>query len=283
MMTVESVLISPTELAELLASERPPIVADVRWSLGGPPGKPDFVASHIPGAVWIDLESQLASPPGAGGRHPLPRIDVFQEAMRDIGVCGDSLVVAYDAATSQAAARLWWLLSDAGHHQVRVLNGGLAAWIAAGLPTVTGPGAPSTHGDFVARPGQRAQVNAAEIAAKLRISDGLTLVDVRAPERYSGDKEPIDPVPGHIPGAINMPAAANLDVNGRFLPPAEIAARYAAAGGVEGAVLYCGSGVTAAQSLLALESAGVTAAIYPGSWSDWITDPTRPIATGTGP
>jgi thiosulfate/3-mercaptopyruvate sulfurtransferase len=282
-MTSESVLTSPAELADLLGSERPPILADVRWSLGGPPGKPDFVASHIPGAVWVDLEAQLASPPGAGGRHPLPRIDVFQQAMRDIGVCEDSLVVAYDAATSQAAARLWWLLSDAGHHQVRVLNGGLAAWIAAGLPTVSGPGAPSTHGDFVARPGQRAQVNAAEIAAKLRISDGLTLVDVRAPERYSGDKEPIDPVRGHIPGAINMPAAANLDINGRFLPPAEIAARYAAAGGVEGAVLYCGSGVTAAQSLLALESAGVTAAIYPGSWSDWITDPSRPIATGTGP
>jgi thiosulfate/3-mercaptopyruvate sulfurtransferase len=281
-MTTESVLISPTELDSVLASERPPIVADVRWSLGGPPGKPDFVASHIPGAVWIDLEVQLASPPGAGGRHPLPRIDVFQQAMRDIGVCEDSLVVAYDAATSQAAARLWWLLSDAGHHQVRVLNGGLAAWIAAGLPTVSGPGAPSTQGDFVARPGQRAQLNAAEIAATLGESDGLTLVDVRAPERYSGDKEPIDPVAGHIPGAINMPATANLDVDGRFLPPAEIAARYAAAGGVEGAVLYCGSGVTAAQSLLALESAGVTAAIYPGSWSDWITDPTRPTATGTG-
>jgi thiosulfate/3-mercaptopyruvate sulfurtransferase len=281
-MTTESVLISPTELDSLLASERPPIVADVRWSLGGPPGKPDFVASHIPGAVWIDLEAQLASPPGAGGRHPLPRIDVFQQAMRDIGVCEDSLVVAYDAATSQAAARLWWLLSDAGHHQVRVLNGGLAAWIAAGLPTVSGPGALSTKGDFVARPGQRAQLNAAEIAATLGESDGLTLVDVRAPERYSGDKEPIDPVAGHIPGAINMPATANLDVDGRFLPPAEIAARYAAAGGVEGAVLYCGSGVTAAQSLLALESAGVTAAIYPGSWSDWITDPTRPIATSTG-
>lgn len=284
MMTTESVLISPTELDSLLlASERPPIVADVRWSLGGPPGKPDFVASHIPGAVWIDLEAQLASPPGVGGRHPLPRIDVFQQAMRDIGVCADSLVVVYDAATSQAAARLWWLLSDAGHHQVRVLNGGLAAWIAAGLPTVSGPGTPSTQGDFVARPGQRAQLNAAEIASKLGMSDGLTLVDVRAPERYSGDKEPIDPIAGHIPGAINMPATANLDVDGRFLPPAEITARYAAAGGVEGAVLYCGSGVTAAQSLLALESAGVTAAIYPGSWSDWITDPTRPIATGTAP
>jgi thiosulfate/3-mercaptopyruvate sulfurtransferase len=280
-MTSESVLISPTELASLLASERPPIVADVRWSLGGPPGKPDFVASHIPGAVWIDLEAQLASPPGVGGRHPLPRIDVFQQAMRDIGVCADSLVVVYDAATSQAAARLWWLLSDAGHHQVRVLNGGLAAWIVAGLPTVSDPGAPSTQGDFVARPGQRAQLNAAEIASKLGMSNGLTLIDVRAPERYSGDKEPIDPIAGHIPGAINVPATANLDVNGRFLPPDEIAARYATAGGVEGAVLYCGSGVTAAQSLLALESAGVTAAIYPGSWSDWITDPTRPIATGT--
>jgi thiosulfate/3-mercaptopyruvate sulfurtransferase len=282
-MTSESVLISATELASLLASERPPILADVRWSLGGPPGKPDFVASHIPGAVWVDLEAQLASTPGAGGRHPLPRIDVFQQAMRDIGVCEDSFVVAYDAATSQAAARLWWLLTDAGHHKVRVLNGGLAAWIAAGLPTESGPGPRSTHGDFVARPSQRAQVNGAEIAAKLGMSDGLTLVDVRAPERYSGDKEPIDPVAGHIPGAINMPATANLDVDGHFLPPVEIAARYAAAGGVEGAVLYCGSGVTATQSLLALESAGVTAAIYPGSWSDWITDPTRPIATGTRP
>ena len=166
-MTSESVLISPAELADLLGSERTPILADVRWSLGGPPGKPDFVASHIPGAVWVDLEAQLASPPGTGGRHPLPRIDLFQQAMRDIGVCEDSLVVAYDAATSQAAARLWWLLSDAGHDQVKVLNGGLAAWIAAGLPTVSGPGAPSTQGDFVARPGQRAQVNAAEIAAEL--------------------------------------------------------------------------------------------------------------------
>ena len=277
-MTSESVLISPAELADLLGSERPPILADVRWSLGGPPGKPDFVASHIPGAVWVDLEAQLASPPGAGGRHPLPRIDRFQQAMRDIGVCEDSLVVVYDAATSQAAARVWWLLSDAGHDQVKVLNGGLAAWIAAGLPPVSGPGAPSTQGDFVARPGQRAQVNAAEIAAELGVSDGLTLVDVRAPERYSGDKEPIDPVAGHIPGAINIPATENLDVDGRFLPPAEIAARYAAAGGREGAVLYCGSGVTAAQSLLALESAGLTAAIYPGSWSEWISNPARPIA-----
>ncbi len=129
-----AVLISAAELAALLGSAQQPVVADVRWTLGGPPGKPEYEAGHIPGAVWVDLESHLAGPPGAGGRHPLPPVAVFEQAMRDIGVRQDSLVVAYDAATSQAAARLWWLLSDAGHDDVRVLNGGLAAWIAAGLP-----------------------------------------------------------------------------------------------------------------------------------------------------
>jgi thiosulfate/3-mercaptopyruvate sulfurtransferase len=127
MTSSESVLISAAELAELLDSAQPPVVADVRWTVSGPPGKPDFQASHIPGAVWVDLETQLAGPPGVGGRHPLPPVAVFQQAMRDIGVRQDSLVVVYDAATSQAAARLWWLLTDAGHRQVRVLNGGLAA------------------------------------------------------------------------------------------------------------------------------------------------------------
>ena len=128
MMSSEAVLISPTELAELLRSDQPPVVADVRWNLGGPPGKPEFVASHIPGAVWVDLETQLAGPPGVGGRHPLPTVAIFEQAMRDIGVCHDSLVVAYDAANSQAASRLWWLLTDAGHRSVRVLDGGFAAW-----------------------------------------------------------------------------------------------------------------------------------------------------------
>ena len=156
-------LISPTELAELLRSDQPPVVADVRWNLGGPPGRSEFVASHIPGAVWVDLETQLAGPPGVGGRHPLPTVAVFEQAMRDIGVCQDSLVVAYDAANSQAASRLWWLLTDAGHRSVRVLDGGFAAWRAAGLPserseqsnTVSGPSAPPARGDFVANPGQR--------------------------------------------------------------------------------------------------------------------------------
>jgi thiosulfate/3-mercaptopyruvate sulfurtransferase len=282
-MNAESVLISPAELAELLGSDQPPVLADVRWTLGGPPGKPDFEACHVPGAAWVDLEAYLSARPGAGGRHPLPPVAVFQQAMRDIGVREDSLVVVYDAATSQAASRLWWLLTDAGHYQVRVLNGGLAAWIAAGLPTVSGPQTPPARGNFVARPGQRAQPNAAEIASKLGTPDAPRLIDVRAPERYSGEKEPIDPVAGHIPGAINLPATAHFDADGRFLPPAKIAAQYAAVGGAEGAVLYCGSGITAAQSLLALESAGVSAAIFPGSWSDWITDPSRPVGTGSEP
>jgi thiosulfate/3-mercaptopyruvate sulfurtransferase len=283
MMSSDAVLISPAELAELIGSVRPPVVADVRWTLGGTPGLPDFEASHILGAVWVDLETQLAGPPGVGGRHPLPPVGVFERAMREIGVCQDSLVVAYDAATSQAAARLWWLLTDAGHRDVRVLDGGLAAWRAAGLPTLSGPSRPPPRGDFVAHPGQRPQLHAAEISARLGRPDAPTLVDVRAAERYSGDNETVDPVAGHIPGAINLPATANLHADGRFLPPVQIARLYAEGGGGEGPVLYCGSGITAAHSLLALESAGLTAAIYPGSWSDWISDPSRPVATGTDP
>ena len=283
MTSSDAVLISPSGLAEMLDSVQPPVVADVRWTVDGPPGKSDFEASHIPGAVWVDLETHLAGPPGVGGRHPLPAVAVFEQAMRDIGVRQDSLVVAYDAATSQAAARLWWLLTDAGHQHVKVLNGGLAAWKAAGQPTLTGRGTSPPRGDFIARPGQRPQLNAAEITALLGRPEARTLIDVRAAERYSGQHEPIDPVAGHIPGAINLPATANLHTDGRFLPPAEIAKLYAGAGGQEDAVLYCGSGITAAHSLLALESAGLTAAIYPGSWSDWISDPSRPIATGTDP
>ena len=276
MTSSEGVLISPAELAELLAAALPSVVADVRWTVGGPPGKPEFEAGHIPGAVWVDLETQLARPPGVGGRHPLPMVGVFERAMREIGVRQDSLVIAYDAATSQAASRLWWLLTDAGHRDVRVLDGGLAAWRAAGLPTVSGQAKPPQRGNFVAHPGQRPQLDAAEISAQLGMRDAPTLVDVRAAERYSAEHEPIDPVAGHIPGAINLPAMANLR-------PEQIAKLFAEAGGGEGAVLYCGSGITAAHSLLALESAGLTAAIYPGSWSDWIDDPSRPVATGPDP
>jgi thiosulfate/3-mercaptopyruvate sulfurtransferase len=283
-----AVLISAAELAALLGSAQQAVVADVRWTLGGPPGKAEYEAGHIPSAVWVDLESHLTGPPGAGGRHPLPPVAVFEQAMRDIGVRKDSLVVAYDAATSQAAARLWWLLTDAGHDGVRVLDGGLAAWRAAGLPIASGMSATPTPGDFVARPGQRRRWSAAQISAGLGKPDAPTLVDVRTAERYAGENESVDPVAGHIPGAVNVPSSANAYPDGRFLPSAEIAALYEAAaaasqGVADNAVLYCGSGITAAQSLLALESAGLTAAIYPGSWSEWITDPSRPVAVGRRP
>ena len=274
------VLIQPPELAAALDSEHPPVLADVRWNLAGPPGRPEYEAGHLPGAQWVDLEAELSAPPGAGGRHPLPLPATFERAMRRIGLNRGTPVVVYDGANSLAAARLWWLLTDAGHSRVRVLDGGFAAWRAAGLPVESGSGVPVAAGDFVAQPGQRAQLIGPEIAARLAGDPSIRLVDVRAPERYSGETEPIDPVAGHIPGAVNLPSPGNHAADGRFLPAAIIADRYLGAGVPSGAVLYCGSGITAAQSLLALESAGLTAAIYPGSWSDWITDPDRPIATG---
>jgi thiosulfate/3-mercaptopyruvate sulfurtransferase len=275
------VLVEPAELAELMAAAEPPVLADVRWNLGGPPAEPEFEAAHLPGAHWVDLERALSGPPGPGGRHPLPAPEVFAAAMRAIGVRGDRLVVAYDAATAQAAARLWWLLTDAGHPAVRVLDGGLAAWRAEGRPIESGPARVGPAGDFVARPGRRRRVTAAEIEAGLASGSGPLLVDVRAVERFSGATEPIDPVAGHIPGAVNLPVAGNLDPSGRFLDAEAIRSRHAAAGVGEDAVLYCGSGITAAQGLLALESAGLTAAVYPGSWSDWISDRRRPVATGS--
>jgi thiosulfate/3-mercaptopyruvate sulfurtransferase len=278
---VQDVLIEPAELAAQLRAGRPLTLADVRWTLGGPSGLPDYEEEHIPGAHWVDLEQHLSAAPGAGGRHPLPDPARFQAAMRAIGVRRDQPVVAYDADSSQAAARLWWLLTDAGHEAVRVLNGGIAAWRAAGLATESGPSPATAAGDFVARPGQRAQLTAREIAADLAGDRRLRLVDVRAPERYSGEAEPIDPVAGHIPGAVNLPSVANLAADGRFLDGSAISQRFADAGVGSGAVVYCGSGITAAHTLLALESVGIAGAIYPGSWSEWITDPSRPVATGS--
>ncbi len=275
------VLIEPTELASQLAGPRPPTLLDVRWTLGGPPGRSEFEADHLPGAHWVDLERQLSAPPGRGGRHPLPPAEDFAKAMSGLGLAEDTPVVVYDAATSMAAARLWWLLTDAGHSSVRVLNGGIAAWRAAGLEVATGAAPPPTAGNLSPRAGRRARVGAAEILDGLSGSAGATLVDVRAPERYRGEVEPIDPVAGHIPGALNLPSTGNVDATGRFLAPETLRERFA--GLQPDAILYCGSGVTAAHTLLAMESAGLTARIYPGSWSDWITDPARPIATGVDP
>jgi thiosulfate/3-mercaptopyruvate sulfurtransferase len=278
------VLIEVAELAEALVSGQPPVVADVRWNLAGPTGHPEFIAGHIPGARWIDLEHELSAPPGVGGRHPLPDVAVFQAAMRRIGVSAGTPVVVCDGATALAASRLWWLLTDAGHPDVRVLNGGFAAWQAAGQPVATGVETDVHEGDFVARPHQRPQVDAAAVAAALDDPAAVSIVDVRAAERYSGEIEPMDPVAGHIPGAINVPAMGNVDAAGKFVTPNKIGSRYADAGVSEAPIIYCGSGITAAHTLLALELAGMpNATIYPGSWSDWITDPEHPVATGATP
>jgi thiosulfate/3-mercaptopyruvate sulfurtransferase len=268
-----STLISAGELAELLPAAT---VLDARWALGGPPGRDEYDRGHIPAAVFVDLDAELAAPPGRGGRHPLPDPDAFGAAMRAAGVRSDRPVVVYDAGNSMAAARGWWLLRYFGHRDARVLDGGLAAWVAAGQPVTTDASA-AAPGDFEARPGGMPVLDAdgaAELAA------GGVLLDARAPERFRGELEPVDPVAGHIPGAVNLPSAGNVDSRGRFLDPEALHERFARAGVVDGVEVgaYCGSGVTAAHEVLALELAGLPAALYPGSWSEWITDPERPVA-----
>jgi thiosulfate/3-mercaptopyruvate sulfurtransferase len=275
------VLVQPDELAALLESAAPPVLADVRWTLAGGPAEAEFLAAHLPGAQWVDLERDLSAPPGPGGRHPRPSSETLTATLRRIGVQAERPVVAYDGASSLADARLWWLLTDAGHPEVRVLDGGLAAWQAAGGPTESGPATPVLPGTFLARPGRRRTVTAGAIATGLAAGTGPRLVDVRAAERFSGATEPIDLVAGHIPGAVNLPATSLQGPDGRFLPAAVLQRRFAEAGVDADTVLYCGSGITAAQSLLALESAGGSAALYPGSWSDWIRDPAHPVATGS--
>ncbi len=247
---------------------------DVRYRLGGPPGPPEYAAGHVPGAAYVDLDADLAAPPGDGGRHPLPDRAVFEAAMRRCGVRDDRPVVVYDDWTALAAGRCWWLLRHHGHPDVRVLDGGWAAWVADGGAVDTD--APErVPGDFEARPGVLPFVEPDGVL------DVDVLVDARAAERYRGETEPIDPVAGHVPGAVNVPTSQNLTPQGRFRPAAELRELYAGVGAVPGAdvAVYCGSGVTACHDLLALEVAGVTdAALYPGSWSGWITDPDRPVA-----
>jgi thiosulfate/3-mercaptopyruvate sulfurtransferase len=272
-------LIGPDELADGLARtpDSRPIVLDVRWELTGARHQ-DYLAGHIPGAAFVDLDRALAEPPGPGGRHPLPSSERFARAMRRAGVREAAPVVAYDAATSLAAARAWWLLRYYGHEDVRVLDGGLAAWMAAGYSLQTGPTAVDP-GDFAAIPGGMPLLDASSAS---ELSDGGLLLDARAPDRFRGDHEPIDPVAGHIPGARNRPTTENLDAHGRFLSAGDLRRAFEQAGAGDDVSVgaYCGSGVTAAHEVLALEVAGFPAALYVGSWSDWVTDPSRPVATG---
>ena len=255
------------------------VVVDTRLALTGPTGREQYDAGHLPGAAYVDVDDDLADPPGVGGRHPLPSADRFIRAMRRAGISGSSTVVAYDSGPGTAAARLWWLLRDHGHDDVLVLDGGLAAWTASGRPVSTVPVHPRP-GRFSGTPGHLPVVEADDLPGLVR--DGVVL-DVRAAERFRGENEPIDPVTGHVPGATSAPLAEVTGPDQHLLSADRLRRRFESLGVQdEGAVAaYCGSGVTACQTLLALRVAGYDdAALYPGSWSGWITDPSRPVATG---
>ncbi|WP_221349113.1 sulfurtransferase [Streptomyces beigongshangae] len=272
------VIISAPRLASDLAGPNPPVVLDIRWQLGGPNLRHAYEEAHLPGASYLDLDTELAGPAGAAGRHPLPDPEVFGAAVRAAGVSADRDVVVYDGGLGWAAARAWWLLRWTGHPSVRVLDGGFATWSG---PVESGRPAPAA-GTFVPVPGALPLLDADGAASLART--GL-LLDARAAERYRGDVEPIDRVGGHIPGAVSAPTTGNVTATGHFLPAAELADRFrslGADGGTEVGV-YCGSGVSGAHEVLALAVAGIPAALYVGSWSEWSGDGTRPVATGPDP
>ncbi|MFF0711192.1 sulfurtransferase [Streptomyces bauhiniae] len=278
-----TVIITAAELARDLAGPTPPTLLDVRWQLSAPDApafdaRAAYAAGHLPGAVFVDLDRELAAPPGPRGRHPLPDLAEFGAAMRRAGVSAGTPVVVYDGGQGWAAARAWWLLQATGHPNVRVLDGGLTAWegpLSTEVPT-------PAQGDFAPLP-EATGVLDADSAAELAGSG--VLLDARAGERYRGEVEPIDRVGGHIPGALSAPTMENVGPDGRFLPAADLRDRFKALGvsGDAPVGVYCGSGVSAAHEALALAIAGIPAALYVGSWSEWSDDPSRPVAVGPDP
>jgi thiosulfate/3-mercaptopyruvate sulfurtransferase len=273
-------LVSADDLADLLGRGEVKVV-DVQYALRGTPGGELYAAAHLPGAPHLDLDTALAGAPGRTGRHPLPDPAVLEAALRACGLDDADEVVVYDQQTSLGAARAWWVLRWAAHPAVRVLDGGLEAWRRAGHPVTTEAAAPAT-GSIRVRPGSVPVLDAVGAADMARSG---VLLDVRTPERYRGESEPIDRVAGHVPGAINLPMGEVLAPDGTFLPPEEIRARAARVGVHRDTPVgtSCGSGVTAAQMSLALATAGIEAIPYVGSWSEWIEDPDRPVATGPQP
>lgn len=273
----EAVLTTATELATALAGPTPPVLLDARWLLGGPPGHGEYLKGHIPGAVFVDLDSELALPPDVrrpeDGRHPLPNPDTLQVNLRRWGISDDSSIIVYDNSGNLAAARAWWLLRWAGLENVRLLDGGLAAWKAGG-GTLATDDVTAAPGTVTVRPGSMPTIEIAAVEAWTG-----TLLDARAVERYRGEAEPIDPKAGHIPGAVNSPTADNLTSDGKFLPTEDLVARFRHLDGP--VATYCGSGVTAAHQLVALAIAGIDATLYPGSWSQW-SNRDLPVATGVG-
>ncbi|MDN4475741.1 sulfurtransferase [Demequina sp. SYSU T00192] len=270
-------LISPAELALALASSTPPRLLDVRWALTKPNGADEHAEGHLPGAAYVDLDTELADiGEPTRGRHPLPSRDALEASARAWGLNDGDAVVVYDAGHGFGAARAWWLLRHAGV-DVRILDGGYAAWVLAGLPVETGAVAPEPGSIGLGWDGM--PVIEADDAAAWP-ARGL-LLDARAGERFRGEIEPMDPVAGHIPGAVNAPTSENVGAGGTFLAAAELEARFAQLGvdGRSEVAVYCGSGVTAAHQIAALEIAGFTAALYPGSWSAWAHQG-RPVETG---
>ena len=274
-----SVIVTAAELAASLAGPTPPRLLDVRWTLAAPDGREAYAAEHLPGAVYVDLETELSDHYVTGaGRHPLPSKEALQAAARSWGLESDDAVVVYDDWHGLAAARAWWLLRHAGVRQVSILSGGIGAWRAAGLETQSGVVTPPPGG-IVLEWGYMPIISADQAG---EWSAHGVLLDARAGERYRGEVEPIDPRAGHIPGALSAPTTDNLDSSGRFRSPAQLEQRFAELGITADTPLavYCGSGVTAAHQIAALEHAGLSAALFPGSWSQWSNENERLVAVG---
>ena len=258
-------------------------IADVRWALSGPPGRERYDGGHLPGAVFLDIDTELAtSGVATDGRHPLPSPARLAEVLGSHGIGDEHVVVAYDDASGSIAARLWWLFRHVGRGTAcAVLDGGIAAWTDAGLPLTTDE---PDHTPTTWTPGS--VVDDVTDADAVAAAAGRALIlDARSGERYRGETEPIDPRAGHVPGALSAPWTGNIGPDGRFLPPHELRARYEALGAADREVVtYCGSGINATHDLLALELAGIGGGrLFAGSWSAWSSDPARPVATGSRP
>ena len=279
-------IISADALHDLIVANAPLLVFDCTFDLTDPArGRAVYAQGHIPGALYADLEADLSGQPdGANGRHPLPDRAAFARHMRTMGLNSGQQVIAYDGNGGHFAARLWWMLRWLGHDAVAVLDGGTAAWQAAGFTLETGATASPEAGDFTPdAPRVGAVVNAAQVLANIA-SGEFVMIDARDPARFRGEPHPLDTVSGHIPGARNRFLRDNFDAEGKYLSPDQLAAAFRAVlDGVppEKAVMQCGSGVTACSNALAMEIAGLSGArLYPGSWSEWTSDPTRPVQTG---
>ena len=278
-----TILISVDELRALQAGERKPLLLDASFELANvDAGEQAHAAAHLPGSLYVHLDRDLcAAKTGRNGRHPLPERAAFARTAGTLGVTPGIQVVALDRNGGMYAARLWWMLRWLGHTDVAVLDGGFAAWVAAGGEVTTGSERTTSASPYPDRPSLAGSVDAAELG---RLLGRAVVLDARSAERFRGEKEPIDPVAGHIPGAFNRFHAANLAPGGRFKPAQELRRELDALLGGRAAsevIHSCGSGVTACHNLLAMEHAGLAGSLlYPGSWSEWSADPARPIARG---